>query len=262
MRRLPSGWHCLVEAAPLPGAEQMARDAGLRTLAAAHGAPMLRLYGWSPACISFGAHEAAQRRFSPEAIAALGFDAVRRPTGGRAVLHRDDLTYAVALPPDADIGLEGLLAGVHQIFAAALARLGVASQAAPRRRAPAPDGGGICFDAPVGGELLLDGAKLLGSAQHQGATGILQHGSLLLADGQHDLRRVRREDLSMPADAPIATVGTALGRPIRFDEMAACLTAAWTDATGDLQPLHADAVHDAAGPHRAQFSDPAWTWRR
>lgn len=64
MTRLPARWRCLLEAVPFAGAEQMARDAGLRDLATSLDVPLLRLYTWQPACVSFGAHEAAARRFS------------------------------------------------------------------------------------------------------------------------------------------------------------------------------------------------------
>jgi lipoate-protein ligase A len=262
MTPLPRGWYCLIEAVPFAGAEQMARDAGLRDLAAMLGAPILRLYTWLPACISFGAHESAARRFSPQAIATLGLDVVRRPSGGRAVLHRSDLTYAVALPAAALPALADTLDGVHQIVAAALDALGLAASAAPRRRAPAPDAGGICFDAPLGGELLLDGRKVLGSAQHVAGGVLLQHGSLLLQDGQADLHRCLDAAPASAAPPATQTISAALGRSIAFPEMADLLLAAWTRATGPTRPLATAAVAAAAAPHRAQFADPAWTWRR
>lgn len=259
---LPRGWHVLIEPVALPGAEQMARDAGLRAVALALEAPVLRLYSWRPACVSFGAHEAAARRFSPTAIRAAGLDAVRRPTGGRAVLHRDDLTYAIATPPSLQTSLVDLLDDVHQCVALALAALGLAAHAAPKRRAPAPDAGGICFDAPLGGELLLDGRKVLGSAQHRGADGTLQHGSLLLADPQSRLSALRLGPHASAVPDAIATVATALGRPIAFGEMAPLLLQAWMEATGPIMPLDTEQVADAAAPHRASYADPAWTWRR
>jgi lipoate-protein ligase A len=288
---LPEVWRVLVEATPRSGAEQMARDEGLLVLAAESGVPHLRLYAWQPACVSFGAHEAALRRLDPTALEAHGLDVVRRPTGGRAVLHRDELTYAVAVPAALVSDTASLLAAVHDRFAAALAALGLRAAAAPRRRAPAPDGGGICFDAAVGGELLLlagDGTalgKALGSAQRRTAAGLLQHGSLLLADDQATLLACTRAsvaDGSSPA-AGIATVARALGRPIAWREAADALlaawpatttgtataarstpttgtaTAAWPATTSAADPAALDA---AAAPYRARYADPAWTWRR
>lgn len=161
------------------------------------------------------------------------------------------------MPPLADT-----LDGVHEIFAAALAALGLAATSAPRRRAPAPDGGGVCFDAPLGGELLLDGRKVLGSAQHLAAGALLQHGSLLLTDGQADLLRGLRQHAPDAAPPATHTVSDALARPIAFPEMAAVLLDAWARTVGMLEPLDPSAVAAAAAPHRARFADPAWTWRR
>lgn len=259
----PRGWRLLDEAAPRPGAEQMARDAALRSVATALGAPILRLYRWAPACVSFGAHEAAARRFAPEAFAAAGLDAVRRPTGGRAVLHADELTYAVAVPLPLPLPPPRLLDAVHARIADALARLGVTAEAAPRRRMPAPDGGGICFDAAAGGELVVRGAKLVGSAQHLGAEGLLQHGSILLADDQSRLQALRRgaDAAGGPAGA-VTTVRTCLGRAVHPNEMAAALRTAWAVATDHLAPLDPALLDAAAAPHRARHADPAWTWHR
>lgn len=260
---LPRGWRVLDESEPRPGAEQMARDAALRELAAAEGVPLLRLYRWRPACVSFGAHERALRRFDPARVAALGLDAVRRPTGGRAVLHADELTYALALPPALALAPALLLDAVHAVIAAALGSLGVRTEAAPRRRAPAPDGGGICFDAAIGGELLAHGAKLVGSAQQIGREGTLQHGSVLLADDQSRLQaKPRAAAIGAGPDRGITTVAACVGRSVAPDEMAAALLAAWSAATGPVQPLAAAVLDAAAEPHHARFADPAWTWRR
>ncbi|MFN2326957.1 MAG: biotin/lipoate A/B protein ligase family protein, partial [Gemmatimonadales bacterium] len=83
---------------PRPGWANMAIDRALLDLAAGEGAVVMRLYRWHPHCLSFGRHEPALRRYDRERIAALGLDTVRRPTGGRAVWHARELTYAVAAP--------------------------------------------------------------------------------------------------------------------------------------------------------------------
>ncbi len=260
---LPRGWRVLVDEPPCTGVEQMARDEALLDLAVSSGAPCLRLYGWAPACISFGAHEAALRRFDPALVTAAGLDAVRRPTGGRAVLHRDDLTYAVALPLRMAPELTALLDAVHAVFADALRLLGATALPAPRRRAPAPDGGGICFDAAVGGELVLPAGTVLGSAQRRTAHGVLQHGSLLLTDDQRMLASLLRTTGDAPSDAAgAATLSAALGRAVPFHEAADALRSAWTRATGPIEPLDRAALLAAAAPHRTRFADAAWTWRR
>ncbi len=76
----------------------MATDAALLDEADRSGRAFLRLYRWSPPCLSFGRHEPAATRYDRVAIARLGIDVVRRPTGGRAVWHEHEVTYAVAAP--------------------------------------------------------------------------------------------------------------------------------------------------------------------
>src|SRR5690606_19846924 len=91
----PVRWHLLREPDGRPGWRQMAADRALLDLAVREGVVVLRLYRWDPFCLSFGAHEPAARRYDRDRIAALGLDTVRRPTGGRAVWHARELTYAV-----------------------------------------------------------------------------------------------------------------------------------------------------------------------
>jgi lipoate-protein ligase A len=125
-------------------------------------------------------------------VKRFGFDVVKRPTGGRAILHDQELTYAVvAATDDASVGgtLQQSHARISEIFRRALARLGVAASLAgpaatvtpeplDRSRVSAP-----CFASATRTELLVDGRKILGSAQRRGARAFLQHGSLLLGDG-------------------------------------------------------------------------------
>jgi lipoate-protein ligase A len=91
-------WHLWLDQTPRPGWANMAIDQALLDRAERQGESWLRLYRWAPHCLSFGRHEPATRRYDPDRIAELGLDTVRRPTGGRAVWHAQELTYAVAAP--------------------------------------------------------------------------------------------------------------------------------------------------------------------
>jgi lipoyl(octanoyl) transferase len=161
----------------LDAAAQMAADEALLDEVAAGAPPALRLYRWSRPALSLG-------RFQPDAdadadaCARLGVEVVRRPTGGRGVLHGGDLTYAVAMPRPA--GPEG---GVDQVYRqlaagliAGLARLGVEAAVA-RHEGPA---GPVCFGGQQGADLRVGDRKLCGSAQVRRAGAVLQHGSVLL----------------------------------------------------------------------------------
>ena len=93
-------WTLLVDPAGRPGWHNMAVDQALLDLAAGEGRAFLRIYRWEPSCLSFGRNEPALRRYDRAAIERQGLDTVRRPTGGRAVWHADEVTYAVAAPID------------------------------------------------------------------------------------------------------------------------------------------------------------------
>ena len=204
----------------------MAADQALLAEVAAGAPAALRLYTWSRPALSLG-------RFQPwddldrDACARLGVEVVKRPTGGKALLHGADLTYAVALPRPP--GRSGTVRSVYELLAGALidglGRLGV--EAAIARH----DGSGVgpvCFAGQQGADLRVGDRKLCGSAQARTAGSVLQHGSILLTrlpfdetdvlvpppGGAHprseDLRRstVTLQELGVTADA--RTVAAAL----------------------------------------------------
>ncbi len=167
----------------LDGATHMGRDAELLAAHRSDTAPTLRLYTWSPAAVSVGFMQRAEDLLDLEACRAAGIDVVRRPTGGRAILHWEEITYAiVAATGDARFGanLAATQARIGACLASALRELGVdAALSRPaldpeRRLLRAP-----CFVSPGRAELLVDGRKLVGSAQRRSRDAFLQHGSLL-----------------------------------------------------------------------------------
>ncbi len=116
MRQTDGAVWRLVDTPPAPGAWNMAADEALAASVAGGGPPVLRVYRWSPACLSLGRNQPARGRYDVRALAERGIDVVRRPTGGRAVLHHRELTYAVAAP-------EALLGGPRRAYAAINAAL-------------------------------------------------------------------------------------------------------------------------------------------
>ena len=173
-----------IEGASRSGAENMALDQALLDEAERTGRTFLRLYRFDPPCISFGRNEPARERYDPDAIARRGIDVVRRPTGGRAVWHQHEVTYAVAAPVTAFGTLREAYRAIHARLVAALRFLGADVTLAPHRPRPpstALDRVNSCFAAPVGGEVLIAGRKVIGSAQVRQGGALLQHGSILLA---------------------------------------------------------------------------------
>jgi lipoate-protein ligase A len=249
-------WALMVQPAGAPGAENMGVDQAMLDDVERRGdVAYLRLYRWQPACLSFGRNEPALARYDREEIARLGIDVVRRPTGGRAVWHDDEVTYAVAAPVEALGCLRDSYRTIHQRLARALRALGVdATLASPLHR-PGALAAGACFAAPVGGELLARGRKVVGSAQVRQGTAFLQHGSILLGGSQDLVARVSRTP-GPPTNA--TTLSEALGRRVEFAEVSAAIRESW---------LEDDAAWESTGlpfpPSRlAAFADPAWTWRR
>ncbi|MBI5670703.1 MAG: lipoate--protein ligase family protein [Chloroflexi bacterium] len=167
---------------PTAGSVNMAVDeAILQVVGAGQSFPTLRLYAWKPPCLSLGyGQKAADVDFAR--LAALGWDVVRRPTGGRAILHTDELTYSVALPAGDDIAAGSVVESYRRIshaLVAGLVKLGVrpeADQRADRIGASGP----VCFETPSHYEITVGGRKLIGSAQVRRKDGVLQHGSLPL----------------------------------------------------------------------------------
>jgi len=253
-------WQVRVDRTGRPGAEHMALDDALLHEADRTGAAHLRLYRWDPPCLSFGRHEPALTRYDRSRIEALGLDVVRRPTGGRAVWHEHEVTYAVAAPIARFGSLRDSYRAIHQRLAAALRRLGADATLAPD--APAPGlGAGACFAAPVGGEVLVGGRKVIGSAQVRRGSAFLQHGSILLAGSQEVVSAVSREPGALKDSLAVAgsretSLASALGRAVYFDEVVTAITDTW-DA--DLTPTASVRLQP---PLSTPFADPAWTWRR
>jgi lipoate-protein ligase A len=177
-------WRLLLHP-PARGAWNMAVDEAI--LEEAIGGKItttLRMYSWKPPCLSLG-YAQPFADIDLERLQAFGWDLVRRPTGGRAILHTDELTYSV-IGPQSDPRLAGGVLESYQVLAQALLRslhvLAVPAESSPNPALPAVAGGKgpVCFEVPSNYEITVDGKKLVGSAQARRREGVLQHGSLPL----------------------------------------------------------------------------------
>jgi lipoate-protein ligase A len=180
----PAAWR-VIYSPPAPGAWNMALDEALFEASLDGGAPpVLRLYAWEPACLSLG-YAQPFNDADRAALQAHSWDVVRRPTGGRAILHTDELTYSVCGPQD-EPRLAGSVLESYQVLAQALLnalqRLHIPAQAHARQTLPAGSDpkGPVCFEVPSNYEITVEGKKLIGSAQSRRKGGVLQHGSLPL----------------------------------------------------------------------------------
>ncbi|GAB4171728.1 MAG: lipoate--protein ligase family protein [Calditrichia bacterium] len=165
------------------GAFNMALDAYLaNNFTSVLKRPLLRFYGWDPYCLSLGIHQKLEE-VNREQCAAFNIDVVRRPTGGRAVLHSQELTYSVIVPPEY-MNLHQIYEFMHIVFARALKRHGVPAELTENQ----PDlrefykkkHSSLCFASAAKTEVKIGNKKLIGSAQHLFRDAILQHGSILM----------------------------------------------------------------------------------
>jgi lipoate-protein ligase A len=151
--------------------------------------PVLRFYGWNPYCISLGYHQKTTEINIKECIHHK-IDVVRRPTGGRAILHAEELTYSLIYPSNR-IKPEDFYRLTHLPFVKVLQNWGIPSEYNPSQtdftRFYASDNSAVCFATSAKYEVELYKKKLIGSAQRVFEKSILQHGSLLLGNQHHQL---------------------------------------------------------------------------
>lgn len=145
--------------------------------------PVLRLYRWSKPAVSIGYFQSAEEVVNWQACQKLGLDLVKRPTGGRLVIHDQELTYSFIVPGEHPfIKNGGVLEVYRQISQGLVEAFGLLGIAAELAKEPAVRSGlspGSCFDTPSDYEIQVQGKKVVGSAQVRRGGVVLQHGSIL-----------------------------------------------------------------------------------
>ena len=244
----------------------MAMDLALLHEAASRGQAVLRTYGWARPTVSFGRNEAVRGVWDIAAMEGADIDVVRRPTGGRALWHRREVTYSVTMPWPADRAWREAYDAVNQRLLQALLMLGVPARLyrADASAAISPDGP-ICFAAPSAGEIVTDGGKVAGSAVWRTSGGFLQQGSILLHDDQALLSAYRCQE-GPPDAAYAAPVSSWLGDDDHAQlssRLIAALQAAWSCRTSDNDAYPSSAIDERSlNESRAILSSPHWLWRR
>jgi lipoate-protein ligase A len=240
----------------------MALDEALMARARRTGETVLRVYAWSQPTLSLGRNQRAIGVYRDALLAERGVGVVRRPTGGRALLHHREVTYSVTAPCDDTGALVAEYGRINALLCSALGSLGVpVALAAPPARA-APPSAAPCFAEPARGELTLHGRKLVGSAQWRERGALLQHGSILVDDDQSSIAGFLRE--SVGATPPPATLRDALGRaPVMAEVGDALFRAVRELADPGATPLEIDdALTRDTTDVAERYRDDAWTWRR
>ncbi|MDQ3950320.1 MAG: lipoate--protein ligase family protein [Gemmatimonadota bacterium] len=246
---------------PASGPQNMALDEALMPRARTTGEWVLRVYSWSAPTLSLGRHQNARAAYDPETLAEAGIAVVRRPTGGRAVLHDREVTYSVTAPAIDAGALRESYERINRLVVDGLRSLGVAVEIAETARAPKPDLT-PCFERPSPGELTAAGRKLAGSAQWREDGALLQHGSILVDGDQAPVSTLLRHPLAPPR-AP-ATLRALIGRAPTVAAVAAALFDAVCrhEDRGATELAVDEALLEAAAVLRSRYEDAAWTWRR
>jgi len=256
------------------GHHNMAVDEAIMESVAANLAPpTLRIYGWSPPAVSLGRFQEVAEQVDVEAIQQRGWDLVRRPTGGRAILHDDEVTYSVCVPqsqlPEGDSVLRSyryLSRGIQR----GLELLGVEAELG--RKPPATGGKGsghqqsaICFSHSTRADMVAAGRKIVGSAQVRKNGIILQHGSVPITLDISDHLAVMPGDGSgnKPESLQQAAVGVSqmLGRDVTYDELAEALVAGFSQALAvELQAGELSDQEQARAEHLSvhKYGTEAW----
>lgn len=264
-------WRLLITP-PARGAWNMAVDqAILEHIGAGHSLPTLRLYAWEPACLSLG-HAQPFADVDRARLKGRGWEAVRRATGGRAILHTDELTYSITGSADEPVLVGGVLESYNRLAQAlllAVKNLGLPVEMKEERINGNAPPNPVCFEVPSTYEITVGGKKLIGSAQARKKEGVLQHGSLPLTG---DLTRIcqalvfdsesAREVASQRLLARATTVESALGRAVSWETAAQAFVHAFETQLGlcfEKGELSESESRRAEELIKEKYAHPSWT---
>ena len=264
-------WRLLITP-PARGAWNMALDESiLEHIGRGDSGPTLRLYAWDPPCLSLG----HAQPFSDVDMARLkerGWQVVRRATGGRAILHTDELTYSVTAPNDEPRIAGTVLESYNRLAQALLLAVKELQLPVEMKEGKIENGSmpnPVCFEVPSTYEITVGGKKLIGSAQARKKEGVLQHGSLPLTG---DLTRIcqalvfenepARERASSRLLERATTVESALGHKVRWETAAQAFVHAFEAqlglnlVKGELTGSESKRTDELV---KEKYAHPSWT---
>jgi len=257
------------------GATNMAIDEAILTaVTEGESPPTLRFFAWEPPCLSIGYNQAMDEVDITECQRA-GVDVVRRPTGGRAILHTDELTYSIVAPQSEPRVAGGVVESYRRLSAGwvrGLRLLGVDVAQAEAGHGQNADVSAACFDAPSAYEVTAGGKKLVGSAQVRRREAVLQHGSLPL---QGDITRIgrylvvpseeRRQALRQELRARATSLELVLGQVVPFAQVVEALVRGFSEALNlHLEPgeLSQHELALAQRFRREKYTAETWNFRK
>ena len=264
----------LLKTPPSHGTWNMALDeAILEHTTRGDATPSLRLYAWNPPCLSLG-HAQAFKDVDMARLESRGWEVVRRMTGGRAILHTDELTYSVTGPVDEPRLTGSILESYNRLARALLMAVHDLGLPVEMKEGKADSNGQtnpICFEVPSTYEITVNGKKLIGSAQARRKEGVLQHGSLPLTG---DLSRIvhalvfadesAREQAAQRLLDRATTVESVLGREVDWETAAQAFVHAFEARLGlsfEVGELTETELARAEELVKEKYAHPSWTER-
>jgi lipoate-protein ligase A len=274
-----SRWR-LLDTGPADGFTNMAIDEAILEVHAAEGGlSTLRFYTWSPPALSLGYGQPLTSDIDVTQCQSLGIDVVRRPTGGRAVLHDHEVTYSLVISADDPRVTSGILAvylTISQALIRGLSYLGITAELLPLRRGvplPSDRASAVCFATPSSYEVAVAGRKIIGSAQRRAHDVVMQHGSIPLSWNLERMRAVfGRSSLgsrSVQGQTEYRLQMTSLqeagGRAYDYVEVVAALTRGIAETWEvNLLPSQLTAAERQLSARlcTTKYRSEAWTWHR
>lgn len=242
--------------------------------------PVVRFYGWEPAALSIGYFQKAEKEVDFDAVRNYGLGFVRRPTGGRGVLHEHELTYSVIVSeehPDMPTGVTEAYRVISEGVLQGFRKLGLAAEfAVPRTEEEKASlknpRSSVCFDAPSWYELVVEGRKVAGSAQTRQKGVILQHGSILLDLDEDKLfslfhypnDRVKERMKKAFGNKAVA-INALRAEPVTLDEARVAFKQGFEEGLNiHLEPLVLtdDQKRQIETIQRDRYENPDWNFRR
>ncbi|WP_203246931.1 lipoate--protein ligase family protein [Sporosarcina beigongshangi] len=242
--------------------------------------PVLRFYEWQPATLSIGYFQSVEKEIEMDAVREHGLGFVRRPTGGRGVLHEHELTYSVIvsesypeMPETVTEAYRVISGGVLEGFR----NLGLDAQFSVPQTVEQSDDlkkpkSAVCFDAPSWYELVVEGKKVAGSAQTRQKGVILQHGAILLSLDENKLVSLfkfkseeQRERMLASLPEKAVAIDRLMNRVVAVEECVEAFAKGFEDALDmQLEPLQLseqqlEFVRDI---ERKKYANDDWTFKK
>lgn len=242
--------------------------------------PVIRFYEWNPATLSIGYFQSVEKEIDMEAVNRLGLGFVRRPTGGRGVLHEHELTYSVIVSenyPDMPATVteayrvisEGLLKGFQSLGLEAYFSIPNTPDQLQALKNPKT---AVCFDTPSWYELVVEGKKVAGSAQTRQKGVILQHGAILLdLDDEKLVQTFKfssnevREKMKNSINQKAVAINKLLQKSIPIDICKAAFKKGFAEALNiEMVPfrLNQEQIDYVKTLERQRYANDAWNFKK